>query len=248
MKKHIKPHYLIIGGTKGLGIEVINQLLALNCKVSVVGRSKLPQAYSKNHDVMLYNFDLLNLKQLNTFLSKFKSQNDFLSGIIFAQRYRGSEKEELDCELEMAVNIPNAIILSLSGHLKKAKSSSIVVVNSNASKYVAPEQSVGYHIAKSAQLGLVRFYAQKLGKQNTRVNSVITNAFIKPETADYYKKQKKRANALKYVSALGSIVTASDIANVILFLLSKNSKMITGQEVTIDSGSSLLVHDACLQK
>ena len=49
-------------------------------------------------------------------------------------------------------------------------SKSIVVIGSIASKFVAEEQSRDYHIAKSALVGLVNYYAVSLASKGIHIN------------------------------------------------------------------------------
>lgn len=98
---------------------------------------------------------------------------------------------------------------------------------------------IGYSASKGAVIAGARAMAIELASRNIRVNSVspgmvedteMTKAIIKQLPTDWYEKSKSEY-------PLGWINT-SDIANTCIFLLSEESKKITGTNIIIDGGFS----------
>lgn len=101
-----------------------------------------------------------------------------------------------------------------------------------------------YSSSKWAVRGLTRTVALEVGEHNINVN-VICPGIIAGERMDTLcrEKARKRGWTAKQVyqeyldeMALHRVTTAQDIANAVLFLVSEDSRNMTGQTVTVDGG------------
>ena len=89
-----KKHLLIIGGTKGLGFEIINYYLKTkNFKISVIGRSKNIKNISKNSLINYYSLDILVNDKLYSIIDKIFNKNGKITDLIFSQQFRGTKNE-----------------------------------------------------------------------------------------------------------------------------------------------------------
>lgn len=234
--------YLIIGGSKGNGKEFIKRLLKnSNNLVLLISRNEI-KINLKN--IIHFPTDLLNKKELKNTIKEIKKRFK-LDGIVFFQKYRPSDPLQANLIDNFTVSIESTkiIIESMKNNFKKKGLRSIVLIGSIASKFVAQEQPSDYHIVKSSLIGLLNYYAVKLASNNIKVNMVSPAMVIKEENEKFYKSHNELLNIYKDISPLGNITNAKDIANLVYYLISKKSKFIIGQDIWIDSGTSLVWQD-----
>ena len=100
-----------------------------------------------------------------------------INNLIFCHRYRGDNWRK---EFQISLDAVHYIIENLSKNL--TSNTSIVIIGSNASRFILDEQSLAYHATRSALESLTRYYAVHLGAQGTRCNCVLVGGtIIKPE-------------------------------------------------------------------
>jgi NAD(P)-dependent dehydrogenase (short-subunit alcohol dehydrogenase family) len=121
---------------------------------------------------------------------------------------------------------------------------SICIVTSNASSFVARNQTLAYHTSKAALKQMARYYAVKFGPQGIRVNVVAPCTFVKSESANYYAAQHELQALYKRITPLARMGTAKEVAKTVAFLCGPDASFITGQELTVDGGLSLMLQDA----
>ena len=109
---------------------------------------------------------------------------------------------------------------------------------------MARNQTLAYHTSKAALRQMARFYAVKLGTQGIRVNIVSPCTFVKAESAAYYDGQTALQGMYAKITPLGRMGTARDVADTIAFLCGPKAGFITGQELAVDGGLSLMLQDA----
>ena len=83
----------------------------------------------------------------------------------------------------------------------------------------------------------------KLGPQGDSHNTVSPCTFLKEESKKFYLENEKLHNVYKQIVPLGRMGTAEEVAQAIEFLISPRASFITGQELFVDGGLSLHLHD-----
>ena len=227
-------HSLIIGGSKGLGRATAEKLLARGDKVSIISRS-IPDI--KLDKATYYETDISNEISLNSIMTKISDIGP-VNYILFCQRYRGSE-DSWKGEFDVTVNASRKIIEYFTDKFSN-NDNSIVFVSSVFAEFVGTGQPLSYQLGKSSMNSLMRFYAVNLGKQGIRSNSVSPFTFIKEESKSYYESQKELLKMYKNIVPLERVGSTDEISDVLLFLCSKQSRYITGQNIYIDGGLSLV--------
>lgn len=86
-----------------------------------------------------------------------------------------------------------------------------------------------YSAIKGGLINFTRYLASYLGKYQIRVNSVSPGGIFDNQSSDFVKKYENKV-------PLGRMGTPQDIAPSVVFLLSDDSKYITGQNLLIDGG------------
>ena len=128
--------------------------------------------------------------------------------------------------------------------MNKKKRGSIINIGSDLS-FIAPNQNiykssygnyikpVTYSVIKHGILGLTKYFASLYGKNNVRVNMVSPGSIKKNQN----KKLLKELNNVIPMERLGH---PQEITGLLYFLSSNESSYITGQNILIDGGRTVI--------
>jgi NAD(P)-dependent dehydrogenase (short-subunit alcohol dehydrogenase family) len=241
-------HFLVVGGTRGIGRVLVDHLLGNegNC-VSVLGRTPSLDVYSPR--LTRYKVDVSNREVLLSSLEQAVACYGKLACAVFMQRHRGG-KSDFDVDLNVALSATgNAIdfLVEKQCFSDDGQSNSIVLVSSIADRYVAPEQSLGYHVGKAGLSQLARYYALELGPMGIRVNSVSPCVVAKEEAKEFYDKNEWLVDRYRRFIPLGRMGKPQDIVNAIMFLAGEQASYITGQNIVVDGGLTLRSHESLIR-
>jgi hypothetical protein len=239
-------HALIVGGTRGIGRATAQLLRDTGWRVSVIARNE-PESHAKIAGVSYYSHDLLSQTGPRETLQQITSANGPLDVASLFQRHRG-EQDSWEGHLASTLSATRAVISELPSFLTSEGDRSIAVVASIATRFVADEQDEGYHAAKAGLIGLMRYYAAKLGPMRIRVNAVSPGTLLKDESKHFILKNRALHELYKSITPLRRMGTATEVAQVIRFLLSSDSSFITGQEIIVDGGVGLNWQESLLLK
>lgn len=214
---------VIIGGTRGIGRIIAESLLQRGDLVYTASRKA---SLRKNH----IEFDICSQNVSNLI----SSINDKINYLIFTHRYRGFDWDE---EFNISVKGINIVVEALKCSFQNE--ASVVIISSNASRFVVDEQPAQYHASRSSLEAVTRYYAVRYGENGIRFNCILPCTVIKPENASFFTEENKVRQMLKRITPLGRMGTAQDIANTVDFLCSEKSSFITGQSFVVDGGLSL---------
>ena len=240
----MKPHSLIIGGTRGIGRALARAFAAEGHRVSVVGRR--PPVAKMPAGIRCWNADILDTDQIARVLTEIIDARGSLNNLVFLQRFKG-EGDKWRSEIETSLTATKEIIEAVAAHFVTGPDKSIVLVSSAAANIVTAEQPVGYHVAKAGLNQMARYFAVTLGGRGIRVNTVTPGTVLKEENREYYLKNKKLLALFEKNIPLGRMGTAEEIAQVIAFLCSSKASFITGQNLLVDGGISLLSQETLIQ-
>jgi NAD(P)-dependent dehydrogenase (short-subunit alcohol dehydrogenase family) len=131
-------------------------------------------------------------------------------------------------------------------HMVRRRQGRVINISSVAGRMAYPLRSP-YAASKWGLMGLTLTLAQEVGRANVLVNAVCPGPVEGPAMT---KVISRRAKALGIAAegvrqrflnsaALGRMVTAEDVSNVVLFLCSKAARNITGQAIEVSAGFGL---------
>ncbi|PWK13932.1 SDR family oxidoreductase [Tumebacillus permanentifrigoris] len=121
--------------------------------------------------------------------------------------------------------------------MKKRGGGSIVNLSSIGSSQVAADYlTVG--TSKAALESLTRYLAYEFGQQNIRVNTASAN-MLDNDVARRFPAYEEMYRRVVEATPLGRIGTEEDLADLAMFLLSEQSRFMTGQMLLVDGGMSL---------
>ena len=128
---------------------------------------------------------------------------------------------------------------------KLSKKSSIIIINSIAIRTIVDDQPQRYHVIRGGLEQLTKYSAIKLGKNGTRVNSILVTKIIKPENKNFFlKKNNSVRKMMEKITPLRRMGDAEDVANLVDFLTNDKSSFITGLSIPIDGGTHLLSQES----
>jgi len=239
---HETACFLVIGGTRGTGLHFVDQLSRRKTKVSVVGRREVSVTGGECANVAFFIADLGDATGLEKTCHEIADSRGPVDHIVFFQRYR-DQGNSWKGELDVSLTATRLIIEFFKNRFKREGQRSITIVGSVASDFVFPDQDVGYHVAKAGLKALTRYYAATLAEKGIRVNSVSPATILKDEATEYYRSHREVLEQKIRAIPLGRMGTPQDVANAILFLASPAAGFITGHDLVVDGGLSLIGHE-----
>jgi 3-oxoacyl-[acyl-carrier protein] reductase len=149
---------------------------------------------------------------------------------------------ETDWDAAMAVNVKGiwncckAVVTAM----RAAGGGSIVNVASLAATYGMP-YALHYTTSKAAVIGLTRGLARELGRDNIRVNALAPSAVMTEGTQEFFADKLDRAlETIRAGQALQRTLMPADLTGTVAWLISDESRFVTGQTIAVDGGTVLL--------
>jgi len=233
---------LITGANGGIGRSILDLFLKNNANVICLIRksdSKFKNYVKKfSGKVKIIETDLTDEVSLKAKLEKTfsnKQKLDFLinnagkaSGAIVEMTSQKNLKEIFDINFFSQIRLTQLVLK----HLKRSKNASIINIGSVVTK-IANRGTLAYGCSKIAMMHATKIMANEFSSYNIRVNGICPNA---TNTKMLKKMDPKSRNELISKSFMKKACEPNEVANLILFLSSKNSQYINGQIIFLDGG------------
>jgi 3-oxoacyl-[acyl-carrier protein] reductase len=240
---------LVTGGTRGIGRAI---LLALSRE-----GAECVFTYTKNHEfaaslakeiqetgrqALCVQLDVRDFEGANLLVERIKKEFGRIDILVnnagitkdksLMMMSKDAWSEVIDTDLTGVFNTSRACIITFL----KQKSGNIVNISSMSGIHPLPGQ-VNYAAAKAGVIGFTKSLAKEVAPYNIRVNAVAPGFVTSDMTASLDERYRTRLNEMIPAGRFG---TPEEVAEVVLFLLSDESKYITGEVVQIDGGLGLL--------
>tara|TARA_B100000809_G_scaffold224986_1_gene235558 strand:+ start:501 stop:1253 length:753 start_codon:yes stop_codon:yes gene_type:complete len=148
-----------------------------------------------------------------------------------------SELEEKHWDWAMNINAKAPWLCSIAASKLMKDGGSIVNITSQGSQRVLPYYlSVG--TSKAALEALTRYLAVELAPIGISVNAV-SGGYVDTGALDHFPNRKEMFES-GTKTPVGRMVTAEDIAKVVVFLCTEDAAMIRGQVLIVDGGVTLI--------
>ena len=225
---------VVTGGAQGIGFASVETLTHENHDVVVVDKNseKLKKVKEKL-GCETVNIDITNEKDVSDF---FDTMNEIDALVNNAGIWIPEHLSDMSLvnQLEVVdVNLMGTLYCTKYALPKIKKSSSSVIINLTSAAAKTNSPGLGLYAATKAAIEtLTRQWALEIPP--IRVNAVGPGLIITEGTAENYqgKARELRANAVP----LKRVGEASDIADVIKFLISDEARYVNGQIIYIDGG------------
>ena len=227
---------IVTGASAGIGKATAILCAEMGAKVVALGRNEqrlaetMAQLQGEGH--IMSAFDLNDEKAMDAAIAALSLIDGVAccAGVANMNPFQFVDKEEMQRVFSANFFAPVLLVNKLLKAKKLQKGSSVVFVSSvDGPKVVHAGNSV-YSASKSALVGMARNMAVDLVGKKIRVNSVIRTANVTEEML------QETAKALP----MKRFAVPQEIANAIVFLLSEASSYITGAELVVDGGSSIV--------
>lgn len=228
---------IVTGAASGIGAAVTARLIADGCAVLAVDLVEV--GLSGTHNLAI---DARETEAIAAEAQAKLGGCDILinnAGVCPAGPFAEMSDAMWDAALSVNVTAAMALTRACLPMLRASAAGRVINTGSILSRY-GDAGLVAYATSKHAVLGLTRALAMELGPDGITVNCVQPGAIETGMTRPMF---DDRPEALKYYtsrSALGRIGQPEDIADVMAFLASDDSRFITGQGIMVDGG--VMVH------
>jgi NAD(P)-dependent dehydrogenase (short-subunit alcohol dehydrogenase family) len=243
--KHENKIYLVTGGTTGIGAATVAALAETGAKVIATGRNPDSLARARASapaGTELVASDAGDLGEIAKLAEHIRTRHAKLDGAFLnagIAPFRPIEAwDEASFDDLFAINVkgPFFLLQQLIPFLSEGAS---VVFNTSIVHDVGMATAAPYGATKGALRSLVRALSVELAPRRLRVNAVAPGPI---ETPIYGKLGMPRAEVDGFQAhmtsrvPLGRFGAAEDVAAAVSFLLSVESRFITGEELYVDGG------------
>ena len=236
---------LVTGASSGIGKATAIECSKIGATVVITGRNhqRLEDTYNQlegeNHRMIVA--DLNNEQDIQLLIGQLPLIDGMVhcAGLTKNVPFQFASKVNFDEVLNLNFYAPAEISRSILKAKKIAKNSSIVFISSISGVYCSAVASTIYSASKGAVNGLVKGMALDLAPKVIRVNSVNpgvieTNIFNEGAiSAEQLEEDKKRYPLKRFGQP-------QEVAYAAIYLLSDASSCVTGSNLLIDGGFTLL--------
>jgi NAD(P)-dependent dehydrogenase (short-subunit alcohol dehydrogenase family) len=246
---------LITGGCGRIGSALAENLLLSGCKVLIgdINKNNLIKVSKKlnSSNLEIFPGDLTSKKNIDRFISfgikKFKKIDCLIHcsypkskkwGASFEKINQSSLKEDLYNQLGATIILSQSIIK----YFLRKKSGNLILFSSihgiQSPKFehyhnLNMNSPIEYSAIKSGIISISKYLAKYYRNKNIRINSISPGGIKDVNQPELFIKRYKDSCNSK------GLLAGSDLSGLVLFLLSNQSKYITGQNLVIDDGWSL---------
>jgi NAD(P)-dependent dehydrogenase (short-subunit alcohol dehydrogenase family) len=231
-------HVVVVGGTRGLGLVVVERFLSRGFFVTVLSR-RPSDRHVGDERVRHLAVDLEAPGGADGVWNKACEAAGPIRYLALCQRFRGGG-DAWSGEIQVGLSASRDLIEGFGGHFADSDDRAIGVVSSVYAQFVGSSQPVGYHVVKAGLNEMVRYYALVLGRRGVRVNAIMPLTYIKEESRHFYQSHAKLLDVYDKFVPLRRLGEAADSANALDFLCSDKAAFINGQSLFVDGGVSVV--------
>ncbi len=240
---------LVTGGSRGIGRAIVLKLAEEGADVIInffrnrqAAEQTAAEIASKGGTASIIKAHVGDAEKINsmfeTITTNFGRLDIFINNAASGAARSVLELDSQAWDWTMDINAKAFLFCAQkAAKLMEGRNGKIVAISSLGSSFVwAKYAAVG--VSKAALEALTRYLAVELAPKGISVNAVAASAVQTEALQVYTRKQSEAGNEWQMTPA-GRMVTATDIANVVVFLCSDEAYMIRGQTIIIDGGFSL---------
>jgi 3-oxoacyl-[acyl-carrier protein] reductase len=222
---------LVTGGTRGIGRAIAEKFKAAGDEVIITGTSIKEPDSIEGFEYM--HVDFSDETSAREFFTKLVN-NAGINNIKLIPDVRDWEYDELfDVNLKACYFMSQAAAISM----KKRGGGHIINISSIMSVTSREKRSL-YSTTKAGLTGMARALAIELGPDNILVNCVSPGFTLTDLTRESLSQEEMDNFASRI--PLGRLAEVDEMANVVHFMCSKENTYITGQNIVVDGGFTVV--------
>lgn len=243
-----RKRIVITGAGRGLGFAFAERVGGEGASVviaeidAVLGADAERKLRSQGIDASFVQTDISSEESVQEMAEAAARGWDRIHGLVtnagWANNVGGRAYDEISLEAwdrMMAINVRGTWLSVRAIGPRMAQGGSIVTVSSDSFFWGAP-RLLHYATSKSAIVGMTRSLAREFGERMIRVNCLAPGLTVGEATKEI---PEQRWNDYADRQILKRKQMPDDLDGVVAFLLSEDSKFITGQTLVVDGGFSL---------
>lgn len=226
---------LVTGGTRGIGLAIVEALRRHGARTVVVSRSLAAS------DHLRYQADIGNRSELERVREELEA-DALVPQILVANagtitRVPFVEMDDHDLRYLVATNVYGTFVTLqvFAPMMLRSPGARFILVSSIAAIH-GMNLRVAYSATKAALAGLVRSLAIEWGPQGATINAVAPGIVRTSLTMSYIERYPERADAARRNTPLGRLAEPEDVAEVVAAMASDAFRFVTGQVITVDGG------------
>jgi 3-oxoacyl-[acyl-carrier protein] reductase len=239
-----KDKYVVITGAgKGIGKYIAQAFINQGAKTILISRNEISwlDQFKKNQYIAIHR-DIQDISYFRSWLKSFEEKGNRIdilinnAGINDSQKLLNISEEEWDSLININGKATFFLTQIIAQHMKKNNFGNIIFASSFATNL--PSFSYGIYAASKAMLlSLSKSFAAELAPNNIRVNSFSPGVI---ETSMTKKARESKKEKMLNEISLRRFGKASEVANVVLFLASKQSSYVNGADIDISGGKLII--------
>lgn len=241
---------MILGGTKGVGKEILKSCLNKGYNVSFCGRNpdegnKIIQSLQSENKLYFHKLDLNSIKEIENFYSQTIERFGRIDALIL---YAGitpvssiveTEEEVYDSVFNVNLKAPFFLIKHVLKSMMKFKAGSIVFFGSAHMDYGQIDRTA-YALTKSTLYTLSTHIAHHYAKHGIRSNYLVMGWTNTEGEIELRKKEgvseEELKNKASNILPMGRMLNSFDPVPAVMYFISDESAMTTGSLIRITGG------------
>ena len=236
---------LVTGASSGIGKAIAIECSKMSAKIVVTGRNeqRLQETYGQlegTHPAYIVA-DLSKKEDIETLAKQIDSLNGLVNcaGLTIPKPFKFLQEEDIQEVMTINFNAPLLLTQLLVKKKKLQKAASIVFISSISGIKVSYIGNSIYSASKGAINGFCKGLALELAPQQIRVNTVIPG-MVETNIVSGGEVTQEQMEADKQKYPLKRYGKPEEVAYAVVYLLSDASSWVTGSNLLIDGGYTLL--------
>lgn len=241
---------MILGGTKGVGKEILNSCLDKGYNVSFCGRSvdianEIIQSSRSNDQLYFHQLDLNSVREIENFynetINRFSKIDALIlyTGITPVSSILDTTEETYDSVFNINLKAPFFLLKYVLKSMIENQSGSIVFFGSAHMDYGEPDRAP-YALTKSTLYTLSTHIAHHYARYGVRSNYLVmgwtnTEGELKLRSKEGISETELK-NKAKDIIPMGRMLNTLDPIPAVMYLISDQSAMTTGSLLRITGG------------